>query len=41
MSDEDAERQVVPYTADYAAQPWVDARGPWERVHDSMPEFVA
>lgn len=41
MSDEDAENQVVPYTADYAAQPWVGTNGPWDRVHDGMPEFVA
>lgn len=41
MTDEAAERQVVPYTSDYAAQPWADASGPWDLVHDAMPEFVA
>jgi len=32
MSDADAERQVVPYTADYAARDWSGAPGPWDAL---------
>jgi len=32
MTDEDAERQVVPYTADYAAQNWNGRPGPWDAL---------
>jgi len=30
MADEDAARQVVPYTEAPAARPWADAFGPWD-----------
>lgn len=32
MSDEDAARQVVPYTDDIAAQNWNDQPGPWDAL---------
>jgi hypothetical protein len=32
MSDEDAARQVVPYTDEIAAQNWNDQPGPWDAL---------
>ncbi|CAB4140300.1 hypothetical protein UFOVP669_23 [uncultured Caudovirales phage] len=32
MSDEDAARQVVPYTDEIAAQSWNDQPGPWDAL---------
>ena len=32
MSDEDAARQVVPYTDEIARQPWSGAFGPWDAM---------
>lgn len=33
MSDDDAERQVVPYTDESAAQNWNGRPGPWDAVN--------
>jgi len=39
MSDEDAERQVVPYTHEIAAQNWNGRPGPWDALKAAHAEF--
>lgn len=38
MSDADAERQVVPYTDEIAAQDWNERPGPWDALKAAAGE---